>query len=100
MIYNKSKPNIKIMKSTKETRGRKATVTTKPVARFDRMSIKRKQENPNAWVVYSTDKKAPIYIFPEDETSDNVRCSYRRIANVDITKTRPIRMKNFIDLGQ
>ena len=87
------------MKS-KETRGRKATVTTKPVAKFDKMSIKRKINNPNAWVVYSTDKKDPIYIYSEDETKDNVRCSYRRTANTVITKTRAIRMRNFIDLGQ
>ena len=35
-------------------RGRPVTVTSKPVARFDRMSVKRKTENPTLWVAYST----------------------------------------------
>ena len=88
------------MKNMKNTRGRKVTVTTKPVSRFEKMSLKKKNQSPNAWVVYSTDEKSPIYIYSENETKDNVRCSYRRTANTVITKTRAIRMKNFIDLNQ
>lgn len=88
------------MSRTKETRGRKATVNVKPVARFDRMSVKRKTENPNAWVVYSTNSKDPIYIYNETESKDHVRCAYRRANGVEMTNTRAIRMRNFIDIEQ
>lgn len=81
--------------------GRPVTVTTKPISRFDRMSVKRKTENPNAWVAYSTNSNDPIYIFSETDSFNDVRSSYRRAAGgVNPSEVRACRMKNFIDIEQ
>jgi hypothetical protein len=81
--------------------GRPVTVNTKPVARFDRMSVKRKTENPELWVAYSTNSNDPIYIFDSNESRDNVRSSYRRkVGSETITTVRACRMRNFIDIEQ
>jgi len=80
--------------------GRPVTVTTKPVARFDRMSVARKSDNPDAWVAYSTNSNDPIYIFSESDSFNDVRSSYRRKAGgVDPSKVRACRMRNFIEIN-